>query len=55
VVSRTGGIQTQLMPVAGLLLGAQVEALKPANVQHVLWRDCTIISLPHPGAISVSG
>jgi len=42
-VTRTGGIQAQVMSAAELTLGVRVEGLTPQDVQTALWRDRTLI------------
>jgi len=42
-VTRTGGIQAQVMSAAELALGARVDGLSPEDVQSALWQDRTLI------------
>ena len=42
-VTRTGGMQAQVMSAAELGLGVRVESLSPQNVRTALWRDRTLI------------
>ena len=42
-VTRTGGIQAQVMSAAELALGARVDGLSPEEVQTALWEDRTLI------------
>ncbi len=42
-VTRTGGIQAQVMSAAEMALGARVDGLSPQDVQSALWRDRTLI------------
>lgn len=43
VVTRTGGIQAQLMPAAELALWARVEDLSAEDVRNTLWRERSLI------------
>jgi hypothetical protein len=43
VVTHVGGIHAQLMYAAEVALHVRVENLSPADVQHALWRDRTLI------------
>src|SRR5438128_12404152 len=42
-VTRTGGIQAQVMSAAELALGARVDGLSPQDVQSALWQDRTLV------------
>jgi len=42
-VTRTGGIQAQVMSAAELALWARVDGLSPEDVQSALWQDRTLI------------
>ena len=42
-VTRTGGIQAQVMSAAELALGARVDGLSPEDVQSALWQDRTLV------------
>jgi hypothetical protein len=42
-VTRTGGIQAQVMSAAELALGARVDGLTPEDVQAALWQDRTLV------------
>src|SRR5919199_1578578 len=42
-VTRTGGIQAQVMSAAELALGARVDGLTPQDVQSALWRERTLV------------
>ena len=42
-VTRTGGIQAQVMSAAELALGARVDALTPQAVQDALWQDRVLV------------
>ncbi len=42
-VTRTGGIQAQVMSAAELALGARVDGLTPQDVQAALWQDRTLV------------
>ena len=42
-VTRTGGIQAQVMSAAEMAIGARVDGLSPKDVQSVLWQDRTLI------------
>src|ERR671937_1890458 len=42
-VTRTGGIQAQVMSAAELALGARVDGLTPQDVQSALWQERTLV------------
>jgi hypothetical protein len=42
-VTRTGGIQAQVMSAAELAIGERVDGLTPQDVQSALWRDRTLV------------
>jgi hypothetical protein len=42
-VTRTGGIQAQLMSAAEMAIGARVDGLTPADVQSALWQERTLV------------
>jgi hypothetical protein len=42
-VTRTGGIQAQVMSAAELAIGARVDGLTPRDVQAALWQDRTLV------------
>src|ERR671932_2408365 len=42
-VTRTGGIQAQVMSAAELALWARVDGLTPQNVRSALWQDRTLV------------
>lgn len=42
-VTRTAGLQAQVMSAAEMALGARVEGLSPQDVQSALWQDHTLI------------
>jgi uncharacterized protein YcaQ len=43
VVTRIGGVQSQLMSAAELSLWARVDDLAPADLRNALWRDRTLV------------
>ncbi len=42
-MTRTGGIQAQVMSAAELALGARVDGLTPQDVQSALWQERTLV------------
>src|SRR5689334_10966867 len=42
-VSRTGGIQAQVMSAAELAIGARADGVTPQAVQSALWRERTLV------------
>jgi hypothetical protein len=42
-VTRTGGVQAQLMSAAELAIGARVDGLSPQDVQNALWKDRSLV------------
>src|SRR4051794_40910154 len=42
-VTRTAGIQAQLMSAAELAIGARVDGLTPTGVEAALWQDRTLV------------